>query len=230
VSAVLIGAAFGFALPHVASYRSVWASVCAMSWPYALLVGTAATASMAAYWITIRAVLPWIRVRQAAAVRLGSNAVANTLPAGGALAMGVSWAMLSSWGLSAADYVLCTLVTGIWNVFALLGLPALALLVMATGSRPGAALITAAAVGMALLATMACGLGLLLRSPAFALRAGRALQRPRAVTYLPPIPLGALACLAWRHAPALISTRPHQTSQPSDSRRSQAPALTSSPP
>jgi putative heme transporter len=230
VSAVLIGAAFGFALPHVASYRSVWASVCAMSWPYALLVGTAATASMAAYWITIRAVLPWIRVRQAAAVRLGSNAVANTLPAGGALAMGVSWAMLSSWGLSAADYVLCTLVTGIWNVFALLGLPALALLVMATGSRPGAALITAAAVGMALLATMACGLGLLLRSPAFALRAGRALQRPLAVTYLPPIPLGALACLAWRHAPALISTRPHQTSQPSDSRRSQAPALTSSPP
>ncbi len=58
VSAVLIAAAFGFALPHVASYRSVWASVYAMSWPYALLVGTAATASMAAYWITIRAVLP----------------------------------------------------------------------------------------------------------------------------------------------------------------------------
>jgi hypothetical protein len=96
VSAVVIAAAFGFALPHVASYRSVWASVCAMSWPHALLVATAATASMAAYWITIRAVLPWIRVRQAAAVSLGSNAVANTLPAGGALAMGVSWAMLSS--------------------------------------------------------------------------------------------------------------------------------------
>ena len=34
----------------------------------------------------------------------------------GALAMGVSWAMLSSWGLSIADYVLYTLVTGIWNV------------------------------------------------------------------------------------------------------------------
>jgi hypothetical protein len=28
----------------------------------------------------------------------------------------------------------------------------------------------------------------------------------RAVTYLPPIPLGALACLTWRLAPALIST------------------------
>ena len=26
----------------------------------------------------------------------------------------------------------------------------------------------------------------------------------RAVTYLPPIPLGAIACLTWQHAPALI--------------------------
>lgn len=42
----------------------------------------------------------------AAAVSLRSNAVASTLPAGGAVAVGVSWAMLSSWGLSTADYVL----------------------------------------------------------------------------------------------------------------------------
>ena len=31
----------------------------------------------------------------------------------------------------------------------------------------------------------------------------------RAVTYLPPIPLGAIACLTWRHAPALIRSSPH---------------------
>jgi hypothetical protein len=30
----------------------------------------------------------------------------------------------------------------------------------------------------------------------------------RAVTYLPPIPLGALACLTWRLAPGLINVRP----------------------
>ena len=30
----------------------------------------------------------------------------------------------------------------------------------------------------------------------------------RAVTYLPPIPLGAIACLTWRHAPALIHAKP----------------------
>jgi hypothetical protein len=32
----------------------------------------------------------------------------------------------------------------------------------------------------------------------------------RAVTYLPSIPLGALACLTWRCAPALISSSPRR--------------------
>jgi putative heme transporter len=181
VSAILIAATFGFAIPRIASYRSVWASIHMMTWPHILLVAAAAAASMASYWITIRAVLPRLNLRQAATVNLGSNAVANTLPAGGALAMGVSWAMLSSWGLSTADFVLYTLVTGIWNVFTLLGMPVLALLVMTTATRPDAVLITAAAIGLAVLAAMVIGLGLLLHSQAFALRAGRALQRLLAV-------------------------------------------------
>ena len=36
----------------------------------------------------------------------------------------------------------------------------------------------------------------------------------RAVTYLPPIPLGAIACLTWRHAPALIHAKPASAGQP----------------
>ena len=337
-SVVLVAAIFGFAVPHFASYRSVWASMAAMTWDQALLVAAAAAASMVSTWIMICSVLPSIRLREAAVVNLGSNAVASTLPAGGALAMGVSWAMLSSWGVSTAEYVLYTLVSGIWNVFARLGLPVLALLVLATASRPGAGLIAAAAVGLALLAALAAGLGLLMHSESFALGAGRALQpalaiacrvarRPasfdlpgsllsfrdragariaargwwitaataasnltlwlvllaclrgvglsqaqvpwqtslaafafvrlltvlpitpgglgitelgliailavgaghrasaqvtaavllyRAVTYLPPIPLGAIACLVWRHAPALIHAKPADAGQPAD--------------
>jgi putative heme transporter len=34
----------------------------------------------------------------------------------------------------------------------------------------------------------------------------------RAVTYLPPIPLGALACLTWRLAPALTGSSPRRAS------------------
>ncbi len=212
VSVALVAAVFGFALPRFASYRSVWASLDEMTWPHALLVGATAAASMASYWFAICAVLPSIRLRQAAVVNLGSNAVANTLPAGGALGMGVSWAMLSSWGVSTAEYVLYTLVSGTWNVLARLGLPALALLIMLTVTRPGALLIAAAAVGLAVLATAAAGLGLLVRSESFALRAGGALQAMlafvcRLVRRQPPCDIpGSL--LGFRHrAAALVAAR-----------------------
>jgi uncharacterized membrane protein YbhN (UPF0104 family) len=177
VSTAIVAGIFAFALPRFASYRSVWASIEAMTWRQALLVAATAAASMASYWFMICAVLPAIRLRQAAAVNLASNAVANTLPAGGALGMGVSWQMLSGWGVSTADYVLYTLVSGIWNVLARLGLPALALLVMLTATPPDAVLIAAAAVGLAVLVAAAVGLGLLVRSEPFALRMGGVLQR-----------------------------------------------------
>jgi uncharacterized protein (TIRG00374 family) len=187
VSAALVVAAFGFALPRFASYHSVWASLQAMTWTYALLIGVAAAASLASYWFGICAVLPSLRLREAAVVNLSSNAVANTLPAGGALGMGVSWAMLSSWGVGTEEYVLYTLLSGIWNVFARLGLPVLALLALLTVSRPDAVLISSAAVGLGLLVAMAAG--------RFALRADLVLQRA-----------AAIACrLARRRAPSRIA-------------------------
>jgi uncharacterized membrane protein YbhN (UPF0104 family) len=181
VSVAVIAAAFGLALPRFASYHSVWDSLQAMTWFYAVLVGVAAAASLASYWFGICAVLPSVRLREAAVVNLSSNAVANTLPAGGALGMGVSWAMLSSWGVSTGEYVLYTLVSGIWNVFARLGLPVLALLALLTISRPDAVLVSSAAVGLALLVAAAAGLTLLMRSERFALRAGQVLQRAAAI-------------------------------------------------
>ena len=37
----------------------------------------------------------------------------------------------------------------------------------------------------------------------------------RAVTYLPPIPLGALAFLTWRFTPTLLTSSPHPARQES---------------
>ncbi len=176
VPIALVAAIFGFALPRFASYHSVWASMHAATWPRALLVVAAAASSMISYWFMICSVLPSIRLREAAAVNLGSNAVANSLPAGGALAMGVSWTMLSGCGVSTADYVLYSVVSGIWNVFSILGLPVVALLIMVTAARPDAVLIAAAAAGLALLAAAVAGFCLLMRSESFALRAGGVLQ------------------------------------------------------
>jgi uncharacterized protein (TIRG00374 family) len=195
VSVVVIAATFGVALPRIASYHSVWDSLQAMTWFYVVLIGVAATASLVSYWFGICAVLPSLRLREASVLNLSSNAVANTLPAGGALAMGVSWAMLSGWGVGTEEYVLYTLVSGIWNVFARLGLPVLALLALLTVSRPDAVLVGSAGAGLALLVAAAAGLGLLMHSERFAFGAGRVLQRA-----------AAIACrLARRPAPSRIA-------------------------
>jgi hypothetical protein len=120
--------------------------------------------------------------------------------------------MLSSWGVSTADYVLYTLVSGTWNVLARLGLPALALLVLLTATQPDALLIAAAAVGLAVLAAAAAGLGLLVRSESFALRAGGALQRVlaivcRLVRRPPPCDMPGSLLGFRRRAAALIAAR-----------------------
>jgi putative heme transporter len=185
VSVALIAAIFGFALPRFASYRSVWASLDGMTWPQALLVGITAAASMASYWFMICAVLPALRLRQAAVVNLGSNAVAIRL---------------------------YTLVSGTWNVLARLGLPALALLIMLTATPPDAILIATAVVGLVVLAAAAVGLGLLVRSESFALRAGGVLQRGlaiacRLVRRQPPCDIPGSLLGFRRRAATLIAAR-----------------------
>jgi putative heme transporter len=210
VSAVLVAAIFGFALPRFASYRSVWASIQMMAWPQAILLIIAAAASLASGWIVIRSALPSIRLRQAAAVNLGSTAVANTLPAGGALAMGLSWAMLSGWGVSAADYVLYTLVSGLWSVFARLGLPVIAVVITMTMRHPSAGLLAGAVTGLALLVIVAAGFGLVLRREPLARRADtvlcKALCLARRLTRKPPAAAGSLLGFRARAA-GLIAAR-----------------------
>jgi uncharacterized protein (TIRG00374 family) len=148
-----------------------------MGWLPLALIAAAFAASQLATWLMITAVLPGLRLRDAAVVNLGSTAVANTLPGGGAVALGVSWAMLSGWGTSTAEFVRYTLVSGVWNVFARLGLPvvALGLLVVAGGS--GGALQAAAYAGAVVLVAAVAGFGAVLRSERAAGLAGRAVNR-----------------------------------------------------
>jgi uncharacterized protein (TIRG00374 family) len=179
--AAVVVAVFGFALPRFASYRSVWARMQAMPWPDTLLAAAAALISLVCCWVVICAVLPAVRLRQAAVVNLSSTAVANTLPAGGALAMGVSWTMLRGYGVSTADYVLYSLLSGIWSSGARLVLPVLAVLLMMTTARPPDILIAAAAVGLVLITAAATGLFLLVRSESFVRLAAPTLARAAAL-------------------------------------------------
>ena len=177
LSLLVIAGVFGFALPRIASYGAVWGSLRAMPAPWLGVIAITLVASLVTTWMMVAAVLPSLRLRDAASVNLGSSAVANTVPGGGAVAMGVSWAMLSSWGVATAEYVRYTLVSGLWNVFARLGLPVVALSVLAVTGRAGSVSQAAAYAGAGVLVLLAVVFRAILRSESFAHRGDAMLAR-----------------------------------------------------
>lgn len=177
LSLLIVAGVFGFAFPHISSYGHQWRAIAALTWPGMLLVAATAAVSLATTWAMTWAFLPRLRFRQAAAVNLGSSAVANVVPAGGAVALGLTWRMLASWGIGTQDFVRYTLVSGLWNVLARLGLPVIALLAVAISGKPGGVSAVVAYCGAGALLLVAAGVRILLRSQRFALVAGQFLQR-----------------------------------------------------
>jgi uncharacterized membrane protein YbhN (UPF0104 family) len=103
--------------------------------------------------------------------------VSNTLPAGGAIGVGVSIAMLTSWGFKIGSIGRSAVVSGIWNNFVKLGMPVLALALLALEGGITPARLAAAAVGIAVLVGAVVAFGLLLRSDRLARAMGRGVGR-----------------------------------------------------
>jgi putative heme transporter len=106
-----------------------------------------------------------------------TTSVANTLPGGGAIAVPLSYAMYRSWGFTNSAIALTVLVTGIWNTFIKLGLPVVALALLAIQGQAGGALLLGALVGLAVLAAAVVLFGLMLWQKRFAMAIGNGLGR-----------------------------------------------------
>ncbi len=126
-SLAIVVVVFVGVLPQVADFSRVWAAVRGMTGPELLTLGVAAAWNLTTYWFVQVASLPGLSLTRAMLVTESSTAVANTVPAGSALGVGVSAAMLRSWGFRRSVVTLSLLVAGIWNTFAKLGLPLVAL-------------------------------------------------------------------------------------------------------
>jgi uncharacterized protein (TIRG00374 family) len=142
---------FTVAIPRFADYGDVWNAMKTLTPLEFWSLMAAMVFNLYTYWLANQAALMGMSLGQSAVVTQTSTTVANTLPAGGALAIGVSAAMLTSWGFTPAEITLYVGVTGIWNIFAKLGMPmiALVLLVVTGNTNPG--LVTAALIGAAIL-------------------------------------------------------------------------------
>lgn len=172
VSLALVVGIFVFAIPRIADYSDVWRTVQDLT---PLEVGSLVAATvfnLFTYWLANMAALPGLRLGQAAVVTQTTTSVANTIPAGGAVAVGLTYQILGSWGFSASSISLYVLVTGIWNVFLKLGLPVVALGLLAITGELTSVLVVAATVGVLVLLVAVALFGLVLWKKAFARRIG----------------------------------------------------------
>jgi uncharacterized protein (TIRG00374 family) len=173
----VVAGVFVVVIPKFASYAAVWHTISGLTpAQLGLLLGVTAF-NIVTYWPQMMAAMPGLTLAQAAVNNQSSTAIANVLPGGGAVAVGLAYAEFRSWGFSGGDIALLTLVTGVWNTFIKLGMPVVALAILAIQGNVGHGLVIGSLVGLAALAICVALLALVLWRESFARSIGDRLGR-----------------------------------------------------
>ena len=111
VSVVIVVAIFTWAIPKYANYRDVWAAIKTLTPLETWSLVAATIFNLVTYWWANQAALPGLGIGKAAVLTQTTTSVANTLPAGGAVAIGLTYAILDSWGFTGTSVALYVGVT-----------------------------------------------------------------------------------------------------------------------
>ena len=209
---LIVVAIFVLAIPRFADWGDVWAAMKTLTiMEFWSLLGVTVF-NLYTYWLANKAALPGLGIARSAVVTQTGTSVANTVPAGGAVAVGMTYAILSSWGFTGGEAALFVGVTGLWNNFTKLALPVVALGLLVVTGHTNAALVGAAAVGIAVLIAAIVVLAFVFRSSAAARRVGAFIGRTvswfkRLVRKGPVLDLGERAVEFRRKTIVLVERR-----------------------
>ncbi len=198
-------------LPRFAEYDAVWGVLGRISAGRTLGLAVLALWFLGAYWLVLMAVLPTLRLREAAVNHSAGTAVTNTVPAGGAVALALNYAMYASWGFTPHAITSGILTAGAADNLMKVAIPAVALGVLALGSSSAAVAWTVPAAGLAVVVMSVAINYALLRSDELAARLGRIAERvASAVLRLvrrPPVRLADRAVTLRRNLVAMLRRR-----------------------
>ena len=172
VTLVVLVVVFAVVLPQLGDYDDAWQAIQDLSagWLAALLAVT--VVNIVIYVFPYQAALPGLGYRQAFVVRQTSFMISNVIPAGGAIGIGVQYAMLSGYGQGPAPATAVIGVTSTWNTMVTLCLPVVALTGLAVTGQADAVATTVAVVGLVVVAVMIGALASILRNEGTARRIG----------------------------------------------------------
>ena len=179
VSLAVVAVIFAFVIPAVTGshYSAIWHELSNLTGWQLLALSALWVAGMLAYTGVLTNSLPGLTHPQALTVNFAGSAVSNVVPFGGAAGVGATYAISMSWGFSVPSVTLSILVSGVWNVFAKLGMPVIALGLLVFTGRATGHLLAPSLLGLVALVGAGVALGLVMRSEALAQRVGAVGQR-----------------------------------------------------
>ena len=175
ISLSIVVVIFAFVIPKItgSDYADIWHEMSKLSPVEIVALIALWFLGMVAYTGVLTNTLPGLTHPQALTVNFAGSAVSNVMPFGGAIGVGATYAIDMSWGFTAPSVTLSILVSGIWNVFAKLAMPVLALLLLILTGHATGKLFLPAVLGLIALVVAALVLGLIMRSERLAERIGQ---------------------------------------------------------
>ena len=173
VSLALILFIFFGVIPQFANYQDAWNAISNMSPGWWVAIFVAATVNQISSVWPYQAALAHLRFRHGFMETQTSTAISNTVPAGGAVSIGITFAMFGSFGFTNVSTGTAVATTGVWNLGFKFGLPIVAVVLVAvTGQSTGGA-VGAASLGAGIIAASGIVLWLVFRSATSAHRVGQ---------------------------------------------------------
>jgi uncharacterized membrane protein YbhN (UPF0104 family) len=131
ITVLVLVLVFGFVLPQLADYRAVADHIGNIEPIQWLLLAIFAGWFLVAYVFVFMSTLPSLRFREGFVVQTTATAINNSLPAGGAIALPVTYSQFLSWGFTPEAVTAALLTAGVWDQLARLALPVLSVAAIA---------------------------------------------------------------------------------------------------
>jgi putative heme transporter len=158
VGVVLVVATFGYFLPQIADYRDVWAVIVDLTWPWVLVLAGATILNIVTFAPPWQVALPGLRFYSALVLTQLSTAVSIVFPGGAAVGIASSYGVLRSWGFPSREIGRAVTLVSLWNQFANLSYPIIAIFLLTATGANFAVLETAAFIGAGVLAVAVAAL------------------------------------------------------------------------
>ena len=189
--AVFALATFAYFLPQIADYRDVWGVLKAVSWAWIVTLAGVTVLNLLTFAPPWQVTLPGLTFRGAFILTQVSTALAMVVPAGAAVGIAGAYGILRRWGFKGRDIGRAVTLVSLWNQFANLSYPVIAVFLLAVTGGDSPILATAAFVGAAVLGVAVAALASILSSNRMATGTGdlmaRVVSSARAKVGRPPV-------------------------------------------